>query len=154
MKEHTQDHMKMAGHLLALTLWIRNVMTDLVILQSDPGLMASYKQGDSTFEHQRNTWQEKSFSEIREKFAGLFPETAGKYETNMAVLQHLADFFTHARYSINSPVIHGPYDRHDQPYMSIELTEEKYQAILDFLMAFEGEVFPEMDRYAEIEGLK
>jgi hypothetical protein len=146
MKEHTQDHMKMAGHLLALTLWIRNMMTDLVILQSDPGLMESYKQGDSTFEQQRNAWQEKSFSEIREKFTELFPETAGKYKTNMAVLQHLTDFFTHARYSLSSPVIQGPSDRRDQPYMSIRLNEERYQTILDFLMTFEGEVFPEMER--------
>ncbi|NBA89199.1 hypothetical protein GVN16_25700 [Emticicia sp. CRIBPO] len=154
MKEHTQDHMKMAGHLLALTLWIRNVMTDLVILQSDPGLMESYKQSSSSFEQQQNPWKQKSFIEVRKKFAELFPEIAGKYETRLEVLQHLVDFFTHARYSLNSPVIHGPSDRQDQPYMSIELTEEKYQTILDFLMTFEEEVFPEMERYAEMEGLR
>lgn len=156
MKEYTQDHMKMAGHLLAIALWIRNVMTDLVILQSDPALKESYQQNGITFQHQQNAWQQKSFTETSKKFAELFPQITLKYETSLEVFQHLLDFFTHARYSLNSPVIHGPSDRHDQPYMSIRLTEERYQTILDFLMTFGQEIFPEMEKMleVEIEGLR
>lgn len=162
---NAQRHMFYSGHLLVLSIWIQNVMTDLVIVKEDQSILESFSLLDSDkeeFAEKRIEYWQKSFPDIKNKFAELFPEYSEKYKEDIELLQHLRDFLAHARYSLKFPMIryqptknrrdlekkvstltNVPYDD-GQTFLKLEMTDENYEKFFNFLMKFENVIFPEI----------
>lgn len=164
-ENESQKHMFYSGHILVLMIWIQNVMADLVILKEDNSILESFSLDNSErieFQNKRLEYWQKSFPDIKRKFAELFPMHYEKYQEDIETLQHLRDFFAHARYSLKFPMIRYqptksrkdleqkvsqltnlPYDE-NQTFMKIEMNEENYERLFNSLMKFENVIFPEI----------
>jgi len=160
-----------AGHLLVLMIWVQNVMTDLIIVKEDESILDSfnYESERIEFRDKRIEYWQKSFPEIKKKFIELFPSISERHSDKLLQLQHIRDFFAHARYSLKFPLIRYqptatrrdlvekvsiltkvPYSS-ENTFLKVELTEEKYNEIYDFLMIFENEIFPEIGEQLNID---
>lgn len=166
-----QQHLFYAGHILVLTLWIQNVLTDLLILMEDPQALNDFKtikKGDPKyFEKQlegRRKYDQWILSNIINKLYELDPELKSLHENQFLTLEALRNFFAHGRYSLKrSSVLFQPdrgKKRNDELIRSI--MGENYVPIEQFgnlpliwkpewynethkrLMVFEYTIFPKI----------
>jgi len=166
-----QKHLGMAGHLLVLMVWVQNVMSNLIILKQNPEMLRDFqeKKTNTDYGEKRIEYWQKSFGQVKRAFVQTFPEIVETYGNDLNQLQHLRDFFAHARYSLKSEIIFyqpsksrrdlqekveiltkHPFDE-DQTFMKVKMNGEKYHEIFQELMKFENEIFPKVAEQLDID---
>lgn len=173
-----QHHLFYAGHILILTLWIQNVLTDLLILMEDPVALDDFKNiksGEPTyFEKQlegRKKYDQWVLSKLISKLYEIDPTLKMRYEEKFLALEALRNFFAHGRYSLKRPSVFFQPDRSKkrtnelikvvmgQNYVPVEQigslpmmwNPEMYSETFEILMHFEHTIFPEIAMKLDIE---
>lgn len=166
-----QHHLFYAGHILVLTLWIQNVLTDLLILMEDPQALSDFKtieKGEPAYFSKqlegRKKYDQWVLSKIILKLYELDPELKSLYEDQFLTLEGLRNFFAHGRYSLKRPSVLFQPDRGKrrtdelirsimgENYVPVEQfgnlpliwKPEWYGETYKRLMVFEHTIFPEI----------
>lgn len=165
-----QDHFQLAGHLLVLTIWIQNMLTDILILRKYPDVLKDFQElapDDpnyfESFKEKRFLYDQKGLSEIINEWFDIFPASK-TYEEHFSYSLSIRDLLAHGRYSLKRiSVLHQPkrgrrnidaklrasMKQFYEPIqnigvngLSLKMTREDYEAIFGRLMVFDRLLFP------------
>lgn len=168
MNMEEQKHLQYAGHLLILSIWVQNVMTDLLIFKKFPDVLKEFNdienfsiEKETLFYSRRIEYWQKNLGKISKEFLELFPELLN-YQFDFDHLEHFRDLLAHGHYSLKHDiVVFQPNIKNKRKFnakmktlvgvesdvteksvMKVNMSEKHYSIYYKELMIFEREIFP------------